>query len=185
MLPITYQYLIAGFVWILLFTVVYFKRLWIKNKLKNISNCYKVKFNWFIYVMISLYLVFVVLNIIGIIQHKIFPWVDYLILFTVMGFIGPIAEEIVYRGFFLGFFKQKLSLKSWKLFFWIIGVNVFFAGIHNFANPNPKPLIELIKTFLLGIIVSVVYLKSKKNILYPILIHLLHNISRMYFILNF
>lgn len=185
MLPTTYQYLLAGYVWILFFTIIYFYRSWIKKRLKNISNCYKIRFNWFIYLMIILYSIFVIFNIIGIIEHRIVPWVDYLILFIVMGFIGPIAEEIIFRGFFLGFFKQKLSLKSWKLFFWIMGVNVFFAWIHNFANPNPKPLIELIKTFLLGIIVSVVYLKSKKNILYPILIHLLHNVIRIYFILNF
>lgn len=185
MLDATVQYLFAGLVWIVFFIVIYLRRYWIKKKLKNICQCFNIKLNWLTYLLLGLYGVFLILNVIGIIQHKVVPWIDYLILFIVMGFMGPIAEEIIFRGLFLGYFSQAFRLKRMRLILWIVGVNVLFAWIHNFANPNPKPINELINIFILGVVISVFYLKSKKNILHATLTHLLYNVIRMYFILNF
>ena len=184
MFETTYQYLISALVWLLFFCFVYFGRDCIKKKLRNIESSYNIKLNWIIYSIILVYLIFTVLNIMGVIQHKIIPVFDYLIIFLVTGFIGPVAEEFVFRGFFLGFFHDTLKLKRLKLVFWFLGVNIFFALIHNVGSINPKSPIQLLRTFLLGIIVSLVYLGSKKNILYPLIIHLTHNMITMYFILN-
>jgi len=184
MFPATNQYLISGFVWIIFFLVVYFDRKHIITKLKGIDKCYKTKFSLWTYILIIIYLIFLILNITGIIQHKIVPWMDYLVIFLVTGFVGPIAEEIIFRGFFVGFFKQTLQLKSLKLILWVIGVNLFFSLVHNIGAIHPKPFIELLKTFILGIVLTFVYLVSRKNILYPTLIHLANNMILMYFILN-
>lgn len=183
MLPATLQYLYAGIAWFLFFIVIYFSKNWIKKKLKNIQQCYIIKCNFIIYLLIGTYITFVILNIIGIIQHKIVPWSDYLVLFIIMGFVGPVAEEIFFRGFFIGFFLKELDLRKTK-YLWIFGVNILFALVHNLGAIHQKPLIELFKTFLLGIVLSFVYLSSKKNILYPSLIHLINNIILLYFVLN-
>ncbi|MBU1974635.1 MAG: CPBP family intramembrane metalloprotease, partial [Nanoarchaeota archaeon] len=96
-------------------------------------------------------------------------------------------EEIIFRGLFIGYFPKefdKIKIDGWKLIIWIIVVNVFFALIHNLGAIHPKPVLELIKTFLLGIVLSVIYLKSKNNILYPSLLHLINNQILIFLIAN-
>ena len=184
MLPATEQYLIVGIVWTIFFSVIYIDKKYVYTKLKGIENCYNLRFSKFTYLLIGIYLIFAGLNLFGIFQHKIIPAIDYLVIFIVTGFIGPIAEEIILRGFFIGFFSDKFKFKTVYFFLLVIGVNIFFSWIHNLGAMNPKPLIELIKTFLLGVVLTIVYYFSKRNIAYPALIHLINNLVLMYLILN-
>jgi len=184
MLPQTEQYLIVGIVWVLLFSIIFLGRKYIFRKLKGIEGCYNYKISKLTYLLLGIYAIFVILNVFGIIRHKIVPIEDYVVILIVTGFIGPIAEEIVFRGFFIGFFSHRFNFKKFHFILWIIGVNVFFSLIHNLGALNPKSLIELLKTFLLGVVLTVAYYLSKKNIVYPALIHLINNVILMYFILN-
>lgn len=164
-----------------LIILVFLNKSRIFKKFKRINNSYKIKKTKTVIFATDLYLVLLSIN--AIILFVTLPFVYSIIFLTLFGFIGPIFEELVFRGLFIGYISEKLNLKRLKLICMIIFVNFFFAIIHNAGSSNPKNFFELIITFLLGIIVSVVYLKKDKSILYPILIHLLFNSIRMLIIL--
>ena len=43
------------------------------------------------------------------------------VIMVVTGFIGPIAEEIILRGFFIGFFSDKFKFKT--VYFFLLFLN--------------------------------------------------------------
>ncbi|WP_345988317.1 CPBP family intramembrane glutamic endopeptidase [Chryseobacterium sp. Chry.R1] len=83
--------------------------------------------------------------------------------------IGPIAEEIIFRVIPIEYLLKKEVPKNWIIFF----TSLFFSLVH---LPNWP---QVIVTFLLGIICSIVYTKER-NLLYPILIHFIYNLFSVF-----
>jgi membrane protease YdiL (CAAX protease family) len=87
--------------------------------------------------------------------------VDILIFFLVGGVIAPVAEEFFFRGILYGF------LRRWGALFAIICSTVLFVAPH----PN-RSIIQITG----GIVFAVSY-EKEKNLLVPIIIHTLGNLS--------
>lgn len=88
-----------------------------------------------------------------------------LILYTVI--LGPIYEEILFRYISLNKAKEKYSKKNA-----IIIITIIFALSHT-------NIINIIYAFLLGLILSYIYIKYN-NILYPIIIHISANLMSIF-----
>lgn len=73
--------------------------------------------------------------------------------------IGPIAEEFIFRGLLL----NRIAYKT-NLIFGIILTNVLFGFFHA----------DLLGSFVFGLIMSLLYLRSN-NMLLPIICHILYN----------
>ncbi len=88
--------------------------------------------------------------------------------FTAVVF-APLLEELIFRGIILeGFLKNYSPVKA------IIWTNVLFG----LAHLNPW---QFIGAFLMGILISWVYFKSR-NLLLPILMHLVNNLVSYLFL---
>ena len=89
------------------------------------------------------------------------------------GVIKPIIEEIIFRGFILGgiiyyidyYKKSKLILT----FFFFLQILLFTLLHTNYSLDN------LVVIFLLGLNLSTIFLISNKNLLPPILCHIIWN----------
>lgn len=79
--------------------------------------------------------------------------------------LAPILEELLFRKYMFAKLLEKYSL-NWS----IIISSIFFSLIHIPSYSNLFP------TFIFGIICCIVYLKTK-NILYPIILHFLVNLT--------
>ncbi|HEY4601841.1 MAG TPA: type II CAAX endopeptidase family protein [Cerasibacillus sp.] len=75
--------------------------------------------------------------------------------------VAPIAEEFIFRGFFL-----KRIAKKTNIIVSLIITNVLFAILH----------VDYIGAFMFGLLLSLIYLKTN-NLLLPILIHFFNNFS--------
>lgn len=78
-----------------------------------------------------------------------------------ISFIGPIAEELIFRGLLLKRLGQKFNI-----LFSIIVTNLLFGILH----------MDILGAFIFGFIASLLYLHSG-NLLVPILVHILNNLS--------
>ncbi len=88
-----------------------------------------------------------------------------LILFFVVGaFIGPIAEEIFFRGILYGF------LRRWGVFFAVAMSTLLFVLPH--SSGYLIPITQIIG----GILFAIAY-EIEKNLLVPIIIHVLGNLA--------
>ena len=85
-------------------------------------------------------------------------------LFLMGAIIGPVAEEIFFRGILYGFFRK------WGTWVAIILSTLFFVLPH--ASGNIIPVTQLIG----GILFAVAY-ELEKNLLVPITIHCLGNLA--------
>lgn len=92
--------------------------------------------------------------------------------------LAPIFEELAFRA---GFKKVLVDNGGWKNYQYVIISSAMFALLH--FQPGAFALIAISLTFLIGVVNSVVYLKTK-NILLTILIHMAYNGIIMYIGLN-
>lgn len=83
-------------------------------------------------------------------------------LFVILVFIGPIAEEIIYRVFLCNIFE-----KYTNLFTGIMLSSIFFAIAH-------QPYVLLPYYMVIGLILGLLY-KKTKTVLSPIITHALYN----------
>jgi len=86
---------------------------------------------------------------------------DIILFFLVGGLIAPVAEEFFFRGILYGF------LRRWGAFFAILSSTLIFTVAH----PNVS-IIQITG----GILFAVSY-EKEKNLLVPIIIHTLGNLS--------
>ena len=89
----------------------------------------------------------------------------FLILSSVI--IGPIVEEIIFRHILI----SKLEKFNNRIVT-ILLASLIFAIIHN-------GIINIIYTFILGIILNTIYIKNK-NLLYPIIVHSSANLITLF-----
>lgn len=112
---------------------------------------------------------FVILNLFGISPGqmiKVFlprePGVRMLF-FVAGGFIAPVAEELFFRGIIYGF------LRRWGIIFALIGSTVLFVLLH---STDGLPVAQAV-----GGVVFVLAYEVEKNLMVPITIHILGNLS--------
>jgi len=91
-------------------------------------------------------------------------WQQIIIFFLVAGMIGPIAEEIFFRGIIYGFFRQ------WGAITAIIFSTLIFVFTHPIGGHLPV-------TQLVGGIVFAIAYEKEQNLMVPITIHCLGNLS--------
>jgi len=89
---------------------------------------------------------------------------DLLIFFLIGGLIGPVAEEIFFRGVLYGFFRR------WGIITALLLSTLIFIVAHIQFNPLPLP------QAIGGIIFALAY-ELEKNLYTPIFIHVLGNLA--------
>lgn len=89
---------------------------------------------------------------------------DLIVFFLVGGLIGPVAEEVFFRGVLYGFFRR------WGIIPALLLSTFFFILAH--IQFNPLPLTQTIG----GILFALVY-ELEKNLYSPIVIHVLGNLA--------
>ncbi|AEE50422.1 CPBP family intramembrane glutamic endopeptidase [Haliscomenobacter hydrossis] len=77
-------------------------------------------------------------------------------------FIGPIIEEMIFRGLYMRYFLAKTSTNTAILY-----SSMLFAIVH--VSPD-----QVIQTFLAGLLLGYLYVKTH-SIFVPILVHIAHN----------
>jgi len=88
----------------------------------------------------------------------------FIILFLVGGVIGPIAEEIFFRGIIYGYLRQ------WGAITAIILSTLIFVFTHPIGGNIP------VTQFVGGIVFAIAY-EKEKNLMVPITIHCLGNLA--------
>ena len=89
---------------------------------------------------------------------------DLTIYFIVGGIIGPVVEEVFFRGFLYGFFRE------WGVAFGIIASTAIFAVLH--LKGGGVPYIQMAG----GLVFAVTY-ELEKSLVVPIVIHVTGNIA--------
>ncbi len=83
--------------------------------------------------------------------------------------LAGLFEEIIFRGFYMKFFRSKFS------FIWAnIITSLLFAAVH-FLNIAMQGIVQLLMLFVLGLFLGYIYEKTK-SLWVPILIHIVFNI---------
>jgi membrane protease YdiL (CAAX protease family) len=125
---------------------------------------------WSLCFGITIALIFSLLWLLGVNVLKFFQtskplgYAGVLLIFVVGALIGPIAEEIFFRGILYGFFRQ------WGFAPALVTSTILFVLPH-FAGNN-IPLTQLVGGFLFAIAYEV-----EENLIVPIIIHCLGNLS--------
>ncbi|MER0122104.1 type II CAAX endopeptidase family protein [Streptococcus sp. ZJ93] len=88
----------------------------------------------------------------------------------VMGVLGPIVEELIYRQFLLDFLPNYMSQSIAVLI-----SSVLFAVLH-VHHLQLTEFIGVIGHFGDGLVFALAYLKTNKNIYFPISLHVLNNL---------
>ena len=89
---------------------------------------------------------------------------DLIIFFLIGGFIGPVAEEIFFRGVLYGFFRR------WGIITALLLSTFIFILAHIQFNPLPLP------QAIGGVLFALVY-ELEKNLYSPIVVHILGNLA--------
>jgi hypothetical protein len=84
--------------------------------------------------------------------------------FLVGGVVGPVAEEVFFRGVCYGFFRQ------WGRVAALILTTLFFVSAH--ALKTGVPLTQIIG----GVVFALAY-EFEKSLMVPIVIHILGNLA--------
>ena len=87
-----------------------------------------------------------------------------ILFFSIGGLIGPVAEEMFFRGIIYGF------LRRWGILIAMIGTTIIFSVAH--LKGTPFPLTQIVG----GILFSIAY-EVEKNLFTPITIHVLGNLA--------
>lgn len=90
---------------------------------------------------------------------------QYLLIFFLISLLGPLVEEIIFRGVMV----ERLGAKYGYMKGVVIS-SVIFGMLH----------VDFVGAFIFGVVLSVVYLKSR-SLLIPFLIHAVNNGSAMIF----
>ena len=175
------------FLWILIFAVLIIFSLYVCKKRgfwplfhyistsKFFSELFKSFFIAF-FILLAVSLIYLLFNYIFPENIRIFErqqWLEYVpnsffaIIVLIMSFtLGPIAEELYFRGFLYNAFKSRLSVP-----FAIILQALLFAIIHNYN------FLTSIMIFLYGISFAIIY-EKRINLLSPIFVHVIINAIR-------
>ncbi len=93
--------------------------------------------------------------------HVWFPAGNMVLFFVVGSLLGPVAEEFFFRGVIYGY------LRSWGVGWALLGSTAAFAAAHSFSG---VPVTQIIG----GLAFAVAY-EIEKNLMVPIVVHVLGN----------
>ncbi len=93
--------------------------------------------------------------------HVRFPAAGMVLFFVVGSLLGPVAEELFFRGVIYGY------LRSWGFGWALLGSTAAFAAAHSFSE---VPVTQIIG----GLAFAVAY-EIEKNLIVPIVVHVLGN----------
>lgn len=95
-------------------------------------------------------------------------FLQYLLIFVMISFLGPLVEEIIFRGVLIERFGLKYGYTKA-----VFISSILFGILH----------VDIIGAFLFGLVLSLIYLKTK-SLLLPFLIHAANNAvaTVMYFV---
>lgn len=87
----------------------------------------------------------------------------------VLGVMGPIVEEFIYRYLLINQLSKRMAV--WKC---VIVSSLLFGllHIHSFAD-----LVNVVPYIVMGLVLGTLYVKSRYNLLLPILFHVFNNLS--------
>jgi membrane protease YdiL (CAAX protease family) len=88
---------------------------------------------------------------------------DITLFFAVGGLIAPAAEEIVFRGLVYGY------LRRWGVAAGLVGTTLLFAAAHMASG---IPLTQIVG----GLVFALAY-EKEKNLMVPVVIHVLGNLA--------
>jgi len=89
---------------------------------------------------------------------------ELFLIFLVGGVIGPVAEEVFFRGICYGFFRR------WGITLAVVLTTAVFVLAHSIKSAVPLPQI------IGGIVFALAY-EKEKNLMVPITIHVLGNLA--------
>ena len=89
---------------------------------------------------------------------------EKVVVFIVGGFIGPVAEEVFFRGICYNFFRK------WGMVAAVVFTTIFFVLAHSIRSTVPLPQI------VGGVLFAVAY-EIEKNLVVPITIHIAGNLA--------
>ena len=130
----------------------------------------KKGFIWAVFFGAAAGLALLIIYLLGINVLKLFqmqlPADGYklIVFFLVGAFIAPVAEEIFFRGILYGFFRR------WGMLTALVLSTLFFVLSHSFRHTIP------VTQMIGGILFAVAY-EMEKNLLVPIIIHILGNLA--------
>ena len=130
----------------------------------------KKGFIWAVFFGAAAALALLIIYLLGIDVLKLFqmqlPAEGYKLIgfFLVGAFIAPVTEEIFFRGILYSFFRR------WGMLTALILSTLFFVLSHSFRHTIPV-------TQMIGGIVFAVAYEMEKNLLVPIIIHVLGNLA--------
>ncbi len=90
--------------------------------------------------------------------------IDKALFFFVGGVIGPLAEELFFRGVLYSFFRR------WGIFLSIAITTLLFVSLHSFGDGLPL-------TQIIGGILFCIAFEIEKDLLVPVAVHVLGNLS--------
>jgi membrane protease YdiL (CAAX protease family) len=130
----------------------------------------KKGFIWAVFFGAAAGLALLIIYLLGINVLKLFqmqlPADGYklIVFFLVGAFIAPVAEEIFFRGILYGFFRR------WGMLTALVLSTLFFVLSHSFRHTIP------VTQMIGGILFAVAY-EMEKNLLVPIIIHVMGNLA--------
>jgi membrane protease YdiL (CAAX protease family) len=110
---------------------------------------------------------FLILHLCGINPFKLFQGnlptkpLDIIFWFIIAGVIGPVAEELLFRGVLYGFFRR------WGVLTALVVTTIIFVLLH---SPSGIPVPQLVG----GVVFAIAY-EIEKSLMVPIIIHILGN----------
>lgn len=84
--------------------------------------------------------------------------------------LGPFVEELIFRHFMIGEMSQHVSVKL------LAPISVICFGLIHLKSFSVQGFLGIINYFVIGLFVTVAYLKNNKNLAYPLGVHVLNNL---------
>lgn len=107
------------------------------------------------------------------------PLTIFVVMYPII--IAPIIEEIFFRGIFGDIFFIFKDRSKINFYFYVIMSSLIFSTLHlNFEVSTWQTIISFAVPFISGVFFSIQY-KMSKNLIYPILTHILYNSMILFF----
>ncbi|KXT85742.1 Membrane-bound protease, CAAX family [Streptococcus sp. DD11] len=84
--------------------------------------------------------------------------------------VAPVLEEFLFRGFLAKYFFPKQK-KAWQTLLYLAVSSILFSRLH-----GPTTTAQFLVYFYMGITLGLAYV-TKKDLRYPILLHMINNLS--------
>lgn len=84
--------------------------------------------------------------------------------------VGPFVEELVFRHFLIGKLSNHISVK------FLAPISIICFGLIHLKVLSIGGVLSIINYFVIGLVLTISYLKNNKNLAYPLGVHVLNNL---------